>query len=374
MQFRLSLTILSVIFLFNSVYSQFDNTFFDSDFREERIDSSHIQFHLDNLNYFRNTEYTTMIDKGSTYPGFHLLPYAQYQFNSNAVIYGGLFFRYDFGNSRVKQLDPYLKFKYRLWGHDLIFGNLEGGTQHRLIEPMYDYERMITDRWEQGIQIRRANKAVEYDFWIDWQNMIYENDAEKEIMFAGINLNINPILTDKTKLSLNAQGHTYHAAGELDSTTTPNSMEYNFALGGSFRHTFNKNTSLCISGHAAYYYDHGQTFANGFANGNGSLAVAQLKIHEYEIVLTYWDAYRFQSPVGERLYHSVGRKNGPANPYDYRKMVSLRIANEIKITEGLVFYNRLGVSYNIDHNKTDVIMENYLRWHLRSKSKEVRLY
>lgn len=42
--------------MFNNVYSQYENSFFDNDKYEKVIDSSHIQFHFDNMSYFRNAE------------------------------------------------------------------------------------------------------------------------------------------------------------------------------------------------------------------------------------------------------------------------------------------------------------------------------
>src|SRR5690606_20806996 len=92
---RAILSFLLLSTLFNSVYSQYDNSFFDHDRYDKALDSSHFQWHFDNLNYFYNTEYTSLVDKGSTYPGFQLLPYIQYSFRDKAEIFGGLFVRYD---------------------------------------------------------------------------------------------------------------------------------------------------------------------------------------------------------------------------------------------------------------------------------------
>lgn len=359
--------------LFNSVYSQYPSEFFHADKYDKTIDSGHLQFHFDNLNYFRNTDYTTKVDKGSTFPGFHLLPYVQYQFNENAQIFGGLFLRYDFGNPQIKTLEPYIKFKYRLWGHDLIFGNLEGNVQHNLIEPIFDYERLVTDRQEQGIQVKLEDHRIEYDFWIDWQEMIYEGDPDNEAMFAGLTLNINPIMNETTKLSINGQATTLHKAGEIDSSIYPNSMEYNYGFGLVLEHSFNENVDLYLSGHAAYYHDHSNTLVNGFVNGLGQLAVARLRIHEYQIILNYWDAYQFQSPTGDRLYFTVGRRN-QRDPFKYRKMVGLRIANELHVAKNLTFLSRVGLNYNIDHGRADVTMENYLRWHFTLKPVKLELF
>ena len=360
-------------FLFISVYSQYDNSFFDADKYDTTLDSSHIQFHFDNLNYFRNTEYTSKVDKGSTFVGFHLLPYMQYQFNEKASIYGGLFIRYDFGNPEIKTIEPYLKFKYRLWGHDLIFGNLEGTVQHQIIEPMVDYEWAVTDRTEHGIQIKRENTRIAYDFWIDWQRMIYEDDPFNEIFYGGLNLKYSPIMNEKTKFTLNGQGITVHKAGEIDKSVEPNAMEYNYAYGFEFSHQFNTNVALFLSAHNTQYYNLSSTAINGIKSGYGSLAVARLRLHEYDIVLNYWDGINFQSPIGDRLYYSVGRRN-IGNRFEHRQMIGLRIANELHVAKNLVFLNRIGFNYNIDHDRFDVVMENYLRWHFRTKPKAVKIY
>jgi hypothetical protein len=370
---RTFFTLILSVFVFTSVYSQFDQSFFYADKYDQDLEPLHFQFHVDNLNYFRNTEYLNKVDVGSTYPGFHLLPYGQYQLNEHATVFGGLFMRYDFGNPQVKTIEPYIKFKYRLWEHELIMGNLEGNVQHQLIEPLMDYERAITHRPEQGIQVKLEDHRIEWDFWIDWQQMIYEGDPKNEKMFAGLTLGINPIMNDRSKLSLKGQAVTLHQAGELDSNSAPNSIEYNFAFGLSFEHQFTDEFSIYMSGHQAYYYDQSSRMNFGYRNGNGTLAVLRLQYGEYFLVANYWDAYRFQAPTGERLYQSQGRKN-LGFPIHYRKNLMLRFANELPVAKNLTFMSRLGVNINLDHQQTDVIMENYLRWHIRSKPKKLILY
>jgi len=350
------------------VYAQYDNSFFYSNKYEQTIDSSHLLLHFDNLSYFRNTEQTSLVDKGSTYIGFNLLPYVQYSFNKNAQIYGGLLLRYDFGNPEIKTLEPYFKFTYEnLLGHNVVFGSLNGNVQHKLIEPLYDYELAVTDRFEQGLQITKPGKRVEYDLWIDWQDMIYEGDPFNEAFFGGLNFYLHPINSEKNKLSLNAQAITLHKAGEIDKSPYPNSMEYNFAYGLEYTHFFSAETNLYVAGYAAYYEDESSFLASGYRDGLGQLAMLRLKHHDYQFVLSYWDSYQFQAPTGEQLYHSIGNKNSNS-PHDYRKMIGARVAYEVEIGKNLVFLNRLGGNYNLNHSRFDITMENYLRWHFTSKN------
>ena len=78
---------------------------------------------------------------------------------------------------------------------------------------MYDYEKVITDRFEQGVQIVKPGDRLTYDIWIDWHYMIYYDDPKNEMFVAGYNVFLNPINNDKYKLSFNAQGITVHSAG-----------------------------------------------------------------------------------------------------------------------------------------------------------------
>ncbi len=364
---RSILSILVTLFMCINVYSQYENSFFDADKYESTIDSGHLLFHFDNLNYFRNVEYLSPIDKGSTYNGFQWLPYVQYSISEKAQIYGGLFVRYDFGNPEIKTLEPYFKFTYKdILKHNIVFGSLNGVTQHKMIEPLYDYEKAITDRFEQGLQILKPGKHLEYDVWIDWHDMIYYDDPKNERFIGGYNLYVNPINNYKNKLSLNAQGLTVHSAGEIDKNSAPNSVEYNFAYGLEYTHYFSDKTNLFLSGHAAFYEDRGNTKVNGIIDGVGQLGVIRLTHHGYQFVLNYWDSHQFQGPWGEQLYHSLGNKNWPT-PQHYRKMIGARVGYEVSIGKNLVFLNRLGINYNVHSNKVDVNMENYLRWHFTSK-------
>ncbi|MGB1037994.1 MAG: hypothetical protein ACPGYY_05050 [Bacteroidia bacterium] len=367
------LTLVFSILLCTNVYSQYENSFFDNDKYEKTIDSSHLLFHFDNLSYFRNAEYLSPVDKGSTYIGFQAMPYVQYSFNKKAQIYGGFNLRYDFGNPEIRSIEPYFKFTYEdVLKHNIVFGSLNGTLQHKMIEPLYDYEKAITDRFEQGLQITKPGKHLEYDAWIDWHDMIYENDPKNERFVAGYNLYVNPVNNDKTKISLNAQGITVHSAGEIDLNSSPNSVEYNFAYGLEYTQQLNKNTELFLSGHASFYEDRSNVKVNGIIDGVGQLGVLRLTHKDYQFVLNYWDSHQYQGPWGEQLYHSYGNKNWPvAN--DYRKMIGARVGYEVSIGHHLVFLNRLGFNYNVHPNKLDITMENYLRWHFTGKSKKVQL-
>jgi hypothetical protein len=128
-----------------------------------------------------------------------------------------------------------------------------------------------------------------------------------------------------------------------------------------------------MAGHAAFYEDRSNELATGYYDGLGQLGIVRLKHKEYQFVLNYWNGDQFQAPRGEQLYHSRGNRNF-RQPFSERQMVGFRLAFEKEIAKNLTLLSRNGVNYNIDHNKTDIIMETYLRWHFTNpKSKLLKI-
>lgn len=330
------------------------------------MDSSHLLFHFDNLSYFRNTENRSLVDKGVTYIGFHLNPYVVYQFHKDAQISGGLFIRHDFGNPKLRSIEPYFKFKYKWMKNEIIFGNLEGTTQHQMVEPLYDYELVVTDRTEHGAQIKRITDRYELETWIDWQRMIYPGDPFNEEFTAGLNVRLFPIKNENNSLLLNAQALTTHKAGEIDKSPVSNSMQYNFAYGAEYKHRFASGTEFKANGYLIYYEDLSEEIAEYFIDGLGQMANVSLKLHDYDFILTYWNSHQYQAPYGEGLYMSQGDRN-ITNPFFTREMIMLRIAFEKDIGRNLSLLSRNGLNYNIDHDRFDLTMETYLRWHFTNK-------
>lgn len=361
-------TLLVCIIVYNPLKAQLDNQFFHLDYFDQPIDSGKWQLSFDNFSYFRNTEQLSKVHYGRSYIGTHFLPTATYQINDKAKISGGAFMRYDFGNPGFKEFKPFFQFSYKLWNHDIIFGSLQGNVQHEMVEPIFEYERVITRRLEEGAQIKFDNKRWKYEIWIDWETMIYQNSPFNESFVAGYNVFYKPINRDKHILRLNSQAMTLHQAGEIDLSPVTNVMFYNFAHGLDYQWKPNENFDLFASFYGVYHEDQSGTTAFHFIDGLGQLATLRLQYKGHSLVLNYWDAHEYQAPLGEGLYRSSADKN-PDNPIRYRKMAMARLVTEKKITENLTFLTRLGCNYNIDHSAVDVIMENFLRFNIRGKQR-----
>ena len=107
----------------------------------------------------KDNEYFNKIDPGLTYFGAQLAPRLVYYPAGNLRLEAGVFLWKNYGTLRLRQVRPLFTLKYRQGPHTLLFGNLEGNLHHGYIEPMYDFERVMTDRLEEGVQYQLRRRA-----------------------------------------------------------------------------------------------------------------------------------------------------------------------------------------------------------------------
>lgn len=158
---------------------------------------------VDNLNFFQNNEFKGGLTKGYTLPGLWLQPRLTYQPLANLKLevgahllyysgaehypsggYQGLPYWQDTNESNGKALHANPFFRVQLSGFDnrlnLVLGNLYGGANHRLVEPLYDPERNLSNDPESGLQVMYNSRHFDIDAWIDWRNFIFRQDNQKE--------------------------------------------------------------------------------------------------------------------------------------------------------------------------------------------------
>ena len=139
-------TLLFIVLLFSSYFAsaQFNQSAFENRIRPDSSLTNEVHFNFYNLNYVRNYEYTNDFHDGYTLYGTQLQPQIVYYAHPNLAITAGAFIRKDFGRNGITDAKPLFNLKYHKRNLTLIFGSLEGGIQHKYIEPLYDFERTIT--------------------------------------------------------------------------------------------------------------------------------------------------------------------------------------------------------------------------------------
>jgi hypothetical protein len=349
-------TVLLVVFLLlaNYTFGQFDNTAVQNVIRPDSNKTRELHFNFYNFNYVRNYEYTNKFHDGYTLFGTQLEPQLVYFANPNLVLSAGAFIRKDFGRNGVQLAKPLFSLKYQKRALTLVFGSLEGSTSHNYIEPLYDFERRITNPVEYGTQLLIEREKFKLDAWIAWQHMIYPGDAAKEEIIGGVTAESTLAESGGWKLSVPAQVLAFHAGGQIDVLkSVPLSTLFNGATGLKLHKTLNGSVkSLYTDNYIAVYKDFSPTKRRPYQGGFGIWLNAGIDTHFGSLLASYWKGNKFISIKGMPLYESVSSSlNYNGYTQSSRNVLSLRYAYQKELIPNL--YLDLRFEPHVDLDYTD---------------------
>lgn len=346
--------------LYTLSYAQWNNSFFDI----HRPDTTEgmLTLHVEGLGYFRNSEYKSKIDEGRTLFGYQVWPEMTYQAAPNLQVSLGLFCQQDFGADSVYRRQPTFSFQYQKNGHFIRFGTLNGSMQHQLIEPLYDAERIIESRLENGFQYLLTKARLDAEFWIDWQKMIYQNSPFREEFTTGLRVEPKLPITSKPRIiSFPISLLSFHKGGEIDTSKLPTISNFNFDYGVRYRSMkIASLDSIDFQAHAIYYEDISTNTVN-YKDGLGQFVSLAFYKKGFGLMFNYYDAHQFYNPMGDVVYRSISARNSNY-VYDYRKMAMARASWQKEITNDFHFLIRANYIRDLRQNTNDVIAEFYFRW------------
>ena len=230
-----------------------------TDYQIDSLKLKELRFDIDNLFFFKNNEYSSSVMKGYTLPGAWINPKLSYiplpnvKFEAGAYMlwYSGAYKYPNYAYQDISKwkgghyqngthLLPYFRGQIRLGNFNFVLGNIYGGSNHRLILPLYDPELNLTADPESGFQVLYDTPGFHLDAWINWQSFIFESDTHQESFVAGVTSEIR-FNSPKSKW------HTYmpiqmvaqHRGGEIDDTETSVETFMNGSVG--FGLTWNAN-------------------------------------------------------------------------------------------------------------------------------------
>lgn len=186
--------------------------------------------------------------------GTRFTPSIGYQLHEQVNIQAGIFLQKDFGNNNLTYSIPYFSVLYDWNYSQLIFGNYNGSIHHRMLEPLEDFERLLIDAPENGIQYLYNTERIFFDAWINWEKMIYQDSPFKEEVSGGLVSKYDVLKKNGNTASLHYQFRGYHRAGQIDALRgEPLVTRFNNALGASY-HT--KYETGFVKGHKweGYFY------------------------------------------------------------------------------------------------------------------------
>jgi len=301
------LTILSLVFCYHLSTGQLNNSVFENLTKIEAKDTSKLFLGLNSLFFFKNNEYFNTIIDGYTLFGYQFNPFLNYQPHENIRINAGWYFQKDFGNSNVTTTAPTLSFEWKKNGYSLIFGNLESSLNHRLIEPLYDFESVLNQRLETGFQMKINKEKLFADLWIDWKKMQYWNDINQEQFVVGLSLNKQVVKVGNGKLDFPLQIVIRHNGGQIGVSGHPPAQTLvNLATG--FRWTQkveSKLKNIILDGY--YVIDDDITKVKPApTSGNGIYLNSSITTSfGLEAMISYWRAKDYTAFEGGKIYQSI---------------------------------------------------------------------
>jgi hypothetical protein len=331
---RICLAFCLFSFVSDSLQAQINDKVFNTDYNINPEQTNELCIAFDNLNFFKNNEFDGDFLKGYSLPGFqaqfkltyqpldilrleagvHLLrfwganKYPNYAYQDIARWKGN---QYQKGFHAL----PYLRAQLKLSDHfQLIFGNIYGGANHRLTEPLYNPELNLMADPETGLQLLYHSRFIDADAWVDWQSFIFNMDTHQESFVTGLSSRIKYNTEDAVVHFYSpVQVLAQHRGGEIDTITT-NSVQtlMNGAVGVGAIWNINKgklkniNVEIDATG---YYQQAGSLWP--FDNGMGTYARSSANMGNFNIDVAYWRCNNFISILGNPFYGAASTsKNG----------------------------------------------------------------
>ncbi len=293
----------------SAVLAQLNNAPFYDRLQVSPEDSGRLYLGINAMGFSKDNEYFGSIIDGYTLYGYQLAPGFSYQFAPHWRIDAGAWLQKDFGNNNYTTIAPIFTIKHQKNNVSTIFGNLEGSLNHRLIEPLYDFERVLDkNRLEQGGQIVIDREKLFFDAWIDWQVMQYPGDTRQEELTGGISAEKKLPKIGSWNLSVPLQVVVKHKGGQLDINPLPLTTLWNSAAGISATHgLFGFFRELRFSNYVVYYKDMSFTKRQLFKDGSGIYLNMNLKTKRgLEAMVSYWRGHEFITIQGGKIYPSQG--------------------------------------------------------------------
>lgn len=311
--------------------------------------SQELSLGFSNWNYLRNHEYFNKIWDGYTLFGSQFNPRLRYQPHKDLLLEGGLFIDQAFGRDQL-QLQPTFRAKWRKKSATFVFGTLDGNINHRFLDPVYDYERIISKRNEYGVQMLLDKSWLWMDLFINWDKFIERGDSSQEKFTAGFSSQLSLLKHHGLYLKAPVQGYLRHSGGQINVGTQNLSTLSNMAAGLSLGKEWTKGNVLREARLEGYYVAYNDLSPNpGQVYKNGSAQMANLLLKSrwnIDLSLSYWSGNEFFSALGNPLYHNA---SAIGEPYyqKQRELFFLRLLWDEKLFDHFYAHFRLEPYYDM---------------------------
>jgi len=334
------------------------------------VNAKELRFGLYAFGFTKNNEYFNKIADGYTLFGYHLQPKLIYYPSGTVRVEAGALLWKDFGSNGYQRIAPTFTIKVQHDNWALLFGTLEGNLNHGYIEPLYDFERVITNRLENGVQYKLYTNAVKLDAWIDWAHMLYRGEDDQEQIHGGattafklLERETKHTAGDSLRLLLPVQLTVQHKGGQIDASELPLVTLANVAVGLELEKTFIGEVlhRIYTKNYLVGFKDFSNERRKPYEQGHGIYLNAGVDTKYQDVMLSYWQGDGYISELGGKLYQSASTTYKNPDFLDKkRRLLILRLMKDIELLDNLYLTIRLEPVLDLDEPKLEFSNALYL--------------
>ena len=331
--------------------------------------------------FFKDNEYFNKIVDGYTLYGTQLNPQLVYYPVKNLRLEGGIFLWKDFGNPVLKAVRPTYRATWTTGHHQFILGNIRPNLNHNYIEPIFNFERVMLNPLEEGLQYRYLGNKLFLDVWVDWQRQQYRFSNYQEEIAGGLSSSYRLTRPESAiQVALPFQFTGQHHGGQIDTLRKPLQTLFNEAVGIEARMMLgNRHRALRFNGYMLGFQDHSLTDGQlPFKYGRGLYLNTTFETHYVDLMLSYWQGSRFIAPLGGDLFQSASRTVSDPQFLDrQRQLLLLRLLRDFRISDTAALTVRVEPVYDFNIQLLDFSFGVYLNfrqdWLLSNVGKRTRV-
>jgi hypothetical protein len=345
-----------IFFLSLSAAAQYTNSIYFASPEINTLDSQKLFLNINNANFFNNNEFFGDFVDGYTLIGFHLTPELVYFPTKRVKLKAGAHLLKYYGLERFSSVIPVFSFQFALTPSlTMVFGSLHGTVNHKLIEPVYEFERFFVKNHEGGIQFLLKTGFLESDTWLNWEKFIIEGDPFQEEFTIGTS-NIAKLTQDGAKIGLSIpfQMIASHKGGQITSIDGNLETIVNSATGIVVSKNFSNNgfKFIELSNYFLSYHDfsHVKTlpYSNGWANYTNLIA----EWRSLTFGVGYWYADKYITKRGRPVFQTVSIKD-PLYFEETRQLITSKIMLNKKFGKEVGLGLRFETYYDLLNQKLD---------------------
>jgi len=299
---------------------------------------------IDNMTFFKNNEFNSTVQKGYTLPGFWLQVKGTYQPLSNLRFEMGAHSIWFWGTTRYPAFAykdvstwqgqdysnnvhvlPYFRANLALSDNfNIVLGDLFGGANHCLSEPLYNPELNLTSDPETGVQLLYNNNWLNIDAWVNWITYIYKLDTHEEAFVTGLSSRfLLNCPSSRFHIFMPVQLLTQHRGGEINAVKSGVTTVLNGAVGAVLRWNINNGALKFMDFETDYaVYKAVKGSFSDLRKGSGLYSKLSLQLNSFNLWTSYWQCNDFVTMFGSPFFGAVSTKEA-GMLYDRPQMLYL---------------------------------------------------